>query len=269
MRSILRWFVLVACFAGMFGGRLAFAGKPLARPTKREAREHLDRGNKLYNLRSFDEAIAEFKAGAIIEPVPVFDYNLGQAYRQLGKYQDALWHYERFLKYGHPTGELLDAVTGFMTEMRAQLANRAPTMPPTAPAEGSPSPNIPRSAAERGPHDVPAPPVEQNRPRDWFALSFAGVGVGAVGLAGYLFADASHLHTEANASPQSQARRNELHEQASTRRTLGTVIGLGGVSLLVAAAVEYAIHSRHQARPAATAWNIGVTSNGVVVFGGF
>jgi len=111
MRTILRWFVVVACFAGLFGGNLAFAGNPLARPTKREARGHLDRGNKLYNLRSFDEAIAEFKAGAIIEAVPVFDYNLGQAYRQLGKYEDALWHYDRFLNYGHPTGQLLDAVT--------------------------------------------------------------------------------------------------------------------------------------------------------------
>jgi tetratricopeptide (TPR) repeat protein len=271
MRPFLRWFVVVACFAGMFGESLASAGNPLARPAKREAREHLDRGNKLYNLRSFDDAIAEFKAGAIIEPVPVFDYNLGQAYRQLGKCQDALWHYDRFLKYGHLSGELLSAVTGFMAEMRAQLTNRALTMPPTTPADGSPSPNVSRSAAEpdRERHDGSTSPIDQNRPRDWFALSFAGVGVGAVGVAGYLFADASHLHTEANASPQSQARRNKLHDQASTRRALGTVIGFGGVSLLVAAAVEYAIHSRHRASPAVAAWNVGVTSNSVVIFGGF
>src|ERR1041384_1339104 len=114
MRSVLRWLVVVVLFVNFLAGNVASAGKPLARPTKHEAREHLDRGNKLYNLRSFDEAIVEFKAGAIIEPVPVFDYNLGQAYRQLGKYQDALWHYDRFLNYGHPTGQLLDAVPGFM-----------------------------------------------------------------------------------------------------------------------------------------------------------
>jgi len=106
-------------------------------------------------------------------------------------------------------------------------------------------------------------------PRDWLALSLAGVGIGAAGVAGYLFADASHLHTEANATRQSQEQRNELHDQASTRRMLGTVIGLGGASLLVAAAVEYAIHSRHRVRSAAASWNIEVTSNGVVVFGGF
>src|SRR5882724_11088677 len=117
MRLILRWLVVIACFVGVFGGNAAFAGKPLARPTNHEACEHLDRGNKLYNLRSFDEAIREFKAGALIESAPVFDYNLGQAYRQLGKYKDALWHYDRFLNYGRPTGELLDAVTGFMAEM--------------------------------------------------------------------------------------------------------------------------------------------------------
>jgi hypothetical protein len=49
------------------------------------AREHLIRGNRLYNTRAFDAAIEAYKAGALAEPAPVFDYNLGQTYRQLGR----------------------------------------------------------------------------------------------------------------------------------------------------------------------------------------
>jgi len=49
MRLILRWLVVLACFVDVLGGNVAFAGKPLARPAKHEACEHLERGNKLYN----------------------------------------------------------------------------------------------------------------------------------------------------------------------------------------------------------------------------
>lgn len=82
MHAVLRWLVVTGCLL-LLGG-VATAGNPLARPAKREAREHLDRGNRLYHTRSFDEAIVEYKAGALIEPATVFDYNLAQAYRQLG-----------------------------------------------------------------------------------------------------------------------------------------------------------------------------------------
>ncbi|HEX8113875.1 MAG TPA: hypothetical protein VF516_39355 [Kofleriaceae bacterium] len=124
MHTVLRWIVMAGCL-WLLGG-VATAGNPLARPARRDARAHLDRGNRLYNTRSFEEAIVEYKAGALIEPATVFDYNLAQSYRQLGKYKEAIWHYERFLNDGQPAGELLDAVNAFLEEMRVQLAGRAP-----------------------------------------------------------------------------------------------------------------------------------------------
>lgn len=93
----------------------------LSKPTSREARNHLALGNRLYGIRSFEEAAGEYKAGALVEPAPVFDYNLGQCYRQLAKYQEALWHYERFRTRGSPQGELLDSVNHFITQMSAEL----------------------------------------------------------------------------------------------------------------------------------------------------
>lgn len=133
-----RWFVALVSLLVLSMSASAYAGDPLARPASHEARDHLHRGNKLYNVGSFEQAIAEYKAGSLIEPAPVFDYNLGQAHRQLGKYHEALWHYDRFLHRGQPTGELRDAVIAFMAQMRAHLEKQAQQMPPTVPVpEGS------------------------------------------------------------------------------------------------------------------------------------
>lgn len=91
MRSLTRVrSVAVAALLGLVLIVGAARAAPLARPASPEAQEHLDRGNRLYGTRPFEEAIAEYKAGALIEPAPVFDYNLGQCFRQLGRYQEAI-----------------------------------------------------------------------------------------------------------------------------------------------------------------------------------
>ena len=272
MRTAWRWFVVAGCM--LFLGGIAAAGNPLARPAKREAREHLDRGNRLYNTRSFDEAIVEFKAGALIEPASVFDYNLAQAYRQLGKYKEAIWHYERFLNYGHPAGELLDAVHSFLDEMRAQLANRALTMLPAEPVP-------PR--ADRAAQAAATPPPPSTEPRrsrassedssrsaagtDCFTWSMVGSGMAAMAGAGALFLSSSHLSDEANMEPDTR-RRNQLHDQARTRSTIGVVVGVGGVGLATAGVIKLLLHAR-EAPPRAAVLDIAVTTNGAFVVGHF
>src|SRR5262249_22520143 len=86
-----------------------------------------------------DQAVEEYKAGALVEAAPIFDYNLGQCYRQLGKYQEAIWHYERFLATGNPQGEVFDAVNGFIAQMKSELDKQAMTQKPTEPAPVAPS----------------------------------------------------------------------------------------------------------------------------------
>jgi tetratricopeptide (TPR) repeat protein len=276
VRTRLPWIFVLVCILAVICPRAAYAGDPLARPMKREAREHLDKGNKLYNIRSFDEAITEFKAGALIEPAPVFDYNLGQAYRQLGKYQDALWHYDRFMKYGEPTGELRDAVTSFMAAMRAHIANRALTMPPTAAAPperatdqatlAKTRPTIPESTTHT--RDVePIRPAARHDGPDWIGWSLAGSGVVALGVSGVLLYSASRLNGRANTELDARAR-DDLHDQASTRNTTGIVIGVGGLVLTAVGVIKLAVHPRHPASNTA-ALDVGITSNGVFVLGHF
>lgn len=272
MRIVWRWFVITCCLA-LLGG-VTFAGNPLARPAKREARDHLDRGNRLYNTRSFDEAIIEYKAGALVESATVFDYNLAQAYRQVGKYAEAIWHYERFLDEGHPDQELADAVNAFLKEMRAQLANRAQTMPPTnaAPADaeaGKVSRQDPSSSHEaRSVSSSAEMTIARPSRTDWLGWGITGMGVVAIGSASAVLLSASHLSDQANMESDVQ-HRHQLRDQASTRNTIGLVVGIGGVALAASGIVKLVLHGREPARPRAAAWDVGVSSNGAFVTGRF
>jgi tetratricopeptide (TPR) repeat protein len=243
---------------------VANAGGPLARPSSPEARAHLDRGIKLYEVRSFAEAIVELKAGAIAESAPVFDYNLGQCYRQIGKYEDALWHYDRFLTYGHPVGELRDAVVAFIAEMKAHLANRALTMPPTEPAH---------AVDGEEPHKAQSRPVEAAQPHearsghDWIGWSFAGAGVASLGAAGLFFWSASSLHDQANTEPD-MLKRTEVRNQGDRRALIGGIVGAAGVALIGVGAVHFLVSSP-EPTPRGVAWGITIGPGGVALIGDF
>jgi tetratricopeptide (TPR) repeat protein len=285
MRLPLRWCVALASF--LIASRAVMAlGDSLSRPTSQDARDHLDRGNRLYNIGSFEEAIAEYKAGALVEPAPVFDYNLGQSNRQLGKYREALWHYDRFLHKGQPTGELRDAVIAFMAEMRTHLENKAQNMPPTGPAPTSDpgaSTMAPVSATGRSsPGDAAASPMgreastgkppagpsttERDDSRDWLGWSLTGSGLIALGVSGVLFYRASQLNGQGDAETDMQARQS-FYDQASSRNVAGVIVGLGGVALTTAGLIKLAIHP-HAPSPS-SAIHIGINSRGVFAAGSF
>src|SRR5262245_31421413 len=107
---------------------------PLGKPNNPAAREHLATGTRFYRVRASETAVEEYKAGAVKEDAPVFYYNLGQCYRQLGRYEDAIWHYERFLDRGKPTGNLEASVRKFIAQMKAELERAAMKQPPVEPA---------------------------------------------------------------------------------------------------------------------------------------
>lgn len=277
-RALVIALVGVSALLGPSGILTAHAG-PFTKPDLADARNHLELGNKLYNVRSFDEAIVEYKAGALIEPAPVFDYNLGQCYRFLGKYEDSIWHYERFLARGKPEGKALDAVHGFITQMRSELDKKAMTQKPTDAAPAAPPPPTdaaasaaPGAAQPDGPSQarpVPEQPVAVRTEawyRDGFGWGLTGAGVVGLAVGGGFLASASSLRTDANAA-KVQEVNNRLRDQASTRELLGVVIGVGGAGLLVTGIIKLAIHSEGPARVAG--WNVAASGDGLIVFGRF
>lgn len=148
----------------------------LAKPTSALAREHLTTGNRYYRVRDFEKAIVEYKAGAVREDAAVFHYNLGQCYRQLGKYEDAIWHYKRFIDHGKPTGEVEASVTQFIAQMKGELA-RTPTKPP--PVAPAPSPTTQPANAVLTPPSLPV----DSTPRGIPLQRRLAVGIGVAGIA--------------------------------------------------------------------------------------
>ena len=137
----------------------AWADEPaLAPPKEPSALSHFHRGNQLFRARQIGEALAAYRAGVAIEPAPVFDYNLGQCYRKLGRRADAIRHYERFLERGRPEGPVRDLVTGFLRQLREDPTDDVLPRPP--PRIGPPwdSPSQPRPPRNEPPSDTPSPP---------------------------------------------------------------------------------------------------------------
>lgn len=240
----------------------AYADDPLAKPASAEARERLVAGNRLYRLREFDKAVEQYKAGALKEDSPVFHYNLGQCFRQLGEYEDAIWHYERFLDRGRPTGEIKDAVDGFIKQMKDELAKKAMTQPPTDPAPDT------RPTAQ----PPPAAVTVIDRAEPWYmdGVGWGLTGAGIIGVGGSigLFISASGLDDDANAETQQQVR-DELHERASNRRLIGAVIGIAGGAALVTGVIKLVIRPKDRERTIKTSLDVGFTGDGIVVMGTF
>lgn len=120
---------------------------PLARPTSSEARAALERGEALYNLQKWDEAIVELEKGALLEPdLPLWFLSLGQAHRKAGRYERARWYFERFLSRIDGvagTDEIAATVRGLIADMNAAESRPptelAPTVSPPAEGEGPPA----------------------------------------------------------------------------------------------------------------------------------
>lgn len=183
-----RWLLIaaLAVVCLLLSASPALADDAFAKPRSPVALEHLKMGNRLYRVREFDKAIEEYKAGALREDVPVFHYNLAQCYRQLGRHEEALWHYERFLQRGQPTGELEQATKDFIEQMKGELQKKkAMSQPPPKP---DPDPQL-AAARPHTPEAQPAARVQAERvsrdgmaPRRKLAIAVGTGGIAMVGL---------------------------------------------------------------------------------------
>jgi tetratricopeptide (TPR) repeat protein len=90
-----RWLaLLVACFVAVAAPRAARADDPAQRAAKR----HYDRGEKLFALGKFDEALDEYQKAFDAKPLPGFLFNIGQCYRNLDDYDQAIFSFKKYLK---------------------------------------------------------------------------------------------------------------------------------------------------------------------------
>ncbi len=185
----------------------ARADKKADEAKKEQARVFYAEGTKAYNLGNFELAIKNYKDAYNALPEPVFLYNIAQAYRLAGDFNQALFFYKSFMR-NMPTAPNIAEVERRVAEMEAALEQQksASSKPPNdtvgpgesprgsdpAPAPSpAPSPagvKIPSPAVAAG--TVPADTSPSDGPTDsgggskpiykkwWF---WAGIGAVAVG----------------------------------------------------------------------------------------
>lgn len=154
------------------------------------ARRHHERGTSFYNLGQFEEAIAEYRKGYEQKADPVFLLNIGEAYRQLGAHEKALFFYRRYVSTvpdAPNRPQIEDKITELEQLVAAQQRARSPAPPEPL------SPGLTTAPATPLPPDVglvaPPPPPSPRAPgpvwhRWWFWAGVGGLVAGgiAVGL---------------------------------------------------------------------------------------
>ncbi len=261
---------LSVLFALLLTSRLASADDEIAKPTTTVAQEHLTKGVRLYRLGDFEEAIKEYKEGALSEDAPVFYYNLGQSYRKLGNYDKAIWNYQRFLERAKPLpAKYKTAVEGFIREMTAEKEQAARNTPPTEPAPDPKEPTVAAAPVAAPPADVTV--IERGEPwyGDTFGWGIAGTGLVGSGVAIWLVLDAKGLDDDANAE-SSQDKQASLRDRADSRRLAGTIVGIAGGAALVAGIIKLAVTQPDRSRTVkAASIDLGVWGHGIAVMGRF
>jgi tetratricopeptide (TPR) repeat protein len=134
-----RWLALVvACFVAVAAPRAASADDPAMRAAKR----HYDRGEKLFALGKFDEALDEYQKAFDAKPLPGFLFNIGQCYRNLSDYDQAIFSFKKFLKLDPETPKR-EAVEKLLEELedkkeRGEGKKLIQKKPPEEPPEQPP-----------------------------------------------------------------------------------------------------------------------------------
>ncbi|HTL36021.1 MAG TPA: tetratricopeptide repeat protein, partial [Kofleriaceae bacterium] len=76
---------------------------------------------ELFALGKFDEALEEYQEAFDAKPLPGFLYNIGQCYRNLGDYDQAIFSFKKYLKL-EPDADNKDAVEQLITDLEDKKA---------------------------------------------------------------------------------------------------------------------------------------------------
>lgn len=88
---------------------------------KKSARKHFKKGEKLFALSRFEEALAEYQAAFEAYPAPEFLFNIGQCHRNLGAYDKAIFSFKKYLRL-QPDAENREAVEKLIAELEDERA---------------------------------------------------------------------------------------------------------------------------------------------------
>lgn len=145
----------------------------------RNAKRHFERGQKLYTLTKFREALDEYQQAFDARPIPDFLFNIGQCYRNLGDYDAAIFSYKKYLAAA-PDAPNRAQVEQLIVDLQARKdqedARRLTPLPP-------PSPATPAGAAPASP--AAGPHTDHPFYTQWWFWTGVGVVAAGAGVATY------------------------------------------------------------------------------------
>jgi tetratricopeptide (TPR) repeat protein len=140
------------------------------------ARKHFEHAEKLYALGKFQDALVEYEAAYEAKPLPGFLFNIGQCYRNLGNYKQAVFSFKKYLDE-KPDAKNRDAVEGLIADLEKKGAEQEKRNKPDLTPHSDPSPP-PREVVVARPPEEPEP----ERPlyaKWWFWTIIGAAAVGA------------------------------------------------------------------------------------------
>jgi tetratricopeptide (TPR) repeat protein len=88
-------------------------------PVTRTAKRSFEKGEKLFALGRFDEALEQYQKAFDAKPIPAFLFNIGQCYRNLADYKAAIFSFRKYLKLD-PDAPNREAVEDLIAELEAK-----------------------------------------------------------------------------------------------------------------------------------------------------
>jgi tetratricopeptide (TPR) repeat protein len=85
------------------------------------AKRHFTKGEKLFALGRFDEALEQYEKAFEAKPLPGFLFNIAQCHRNLGNIDQAIFSYRKYLRES-PDAENREAVEQQITELEEEKA---------------------------------------------------------------------------------------------------------------------------------------------------
>lgn len=111
-------------------------------PAMRAAKRHYERGQKLFALQKFEEALDQFQKAFDAKPIPDFLFNIGQCQRNLGDYEAAIFSFKRYLKLDPETAnrEKVEELIAELEEKQEKQESRKRGLGPDKPDRPEPPP---------------------------------------------------------------------------------------------------------------------------------
>lgn len=118
---------LILALAVLFAStpRVAFAEDSATKA----ARRHFAKGDKLFALGRFEEALGHYEKAYESKPLPGFLFNIAQCHRNLGHIDEAIFSYRKYLTE-QPDADNRDEVEQQIVDLEEERDRRAIVEPP-------------------------------------------------------------------------------------------------------------------------------------------